>query len=178
MHTKNIFTLNLYLIIVDKSVQCVSVCIAPSTMYYNIQSIACIFTEKSTHALPATGAFHWRHRAISSVPLSRKSDTLEKPAFLASGVRIPVASLPSFRKKIIKHFSDDSLLSCTQHNTHTAQNARECGKTHFLTAERAVTVVQTHGAFPLVLIQWSQHHAITIFKAFLTPRIRNKTVME
>lgn len=45
------------------------------------------------------GDFHWRTLAISSVPLSKKSETLWKPAFLARGVRIPVASFPSFDTK-------------------------------------------------------------------------------
>ena len=57
------------------------------------------------------GEVHCRTLAMSSVPLSRKSETLLKPEFLIRGVRIPVASLPSCRSQYIRGILVSKLVS-------------------------------------------------------------------
>ena len=74
------------------------------------------YTHSDTHtyfcltAPEGSGDFHCKTFAISSVPLSKKSDTFPYPAFLTSGVRIPVASFPSWVKNnsFLKYILQDT----------------------------------------------------------------------
>ena len=78
-------------------------------------------THSDTHtyfcltAPEGSGDFHCKTFAISSVPLSKKSDTFPYPAFLTSGVRIPVASFPSWVKnnRFLKYIFTGYRLFCS-----------------------------------------------------------------